>query len=56
MTNESVYKKMSLCSIINVGKIKPVKMVFIKESLKYGGAMLALYLLTGIALRVFGVA
>ncbi|NLL38144.1 MAG: hypothetical protein GX254_00950 [Clostridiales bacterium] len=36
--------------------IKPAKKVFIKQSLFYGGALITIYLLTGLALRILGVA
>lgn len=56
MTNESSYKAFSSGKALFLQSVKPAKRVFIKQSLFYGGAAITLYLLTGLALRIFGVA
>lgn len=56
MTSERSYKSPSIGEILPFSAIKPAKRVFIGDSIKYGGAAVAVYLLTGLALRLFGVA
>ena len=56
MSEKSSFKTPDYVKILLLPSVKPAKKVFIKQSLFYGGAMAGLYLLTGLALRIFGVA
>lgn len=56
MTSERSYKSTIIVDVLPFSAIKPAKRVFIRDSIKYGGTGIAVYLITGLALRLFGVA